>query len=62
LARKAGIDPGMALRGTNLKFERRFRRVETVLAADGRMPSDASLEEMEGLWVQAKQEERATAS
>jgi len=62
LARKAGIDPGMALRGTNLKFERRFRRVETVLAADGRTPSDASLEEMEGLWVQAKQEERATAS
>ena len=58
LARKAGIDPGMALRGTNLKFDRRFRRVEALLAGEGRGPSDASLEEMEKLWVQAKNEER----
>jgi ATP diphosphatase len=58
LARKANIDPGMALRGTNLKFDRRFRRVETLLAAQGRAPAEASLEEMEGLWVQAKNEER----
>ena len=59
LARKANIDPGTALRGTNLKFERRFRRVEALLAADGRTPDQASLEEMEELWVQAKVEERA---
>jgi len=58
LARKANIDPGMALRGTNLKFERRFRRVEALLAAQGRSPAQASLEEMEALWVQAKIEER----
>ena len=59
LARKANIDPGMALRGTNLKFDRRFRRVEALLAAEGRGPSDASLDEMENLWVRAKNEERS---
>jgi ATP diphosphatase len=58
LARKANIDPGMALRGTNLKFDRRFRRVEALLSAQGRAPAEASLDEMEALWVQAKNEER----
>lgn len=59
LARKAGVDPGMALRGANLKFDRRFRRIETFLAAAGRTPEQATLEEMEALWVQAKIEERS---
>ncbi|MCC6913915.1 MAG: nucleoside triphosphate pyrophosphohydrolase [Rhodospirillaceae bacterium] len=59
LARKAGIDPGMALRGTNLKFDRRFRRVEALLCAAGKSPEGATLDEMENLWVQAKHEERA---
>ena len=58
LARKANIDPGMALRGTNLKFDRRFRRIEALLAAEGRDPADANLAEMESLWVRAKKEER----
>jgi ATP diphosphatase len=58
LARKANIDPGMALRGTNQKFNRRFRRVEVLLAADGKTPAQSTLEEMEALWVQAKHEER----
>ncbi len=58
LARKANIDPGMALRGTNLKFDRRFRRIEALLAAAGRTPAEATLAEMEALWVQAKNEER----
>jgi ATP diphosphatase len=58
LARKAEIDPGMALRGTNLKFERRFRRVETLLRAAGKTPEAAGLAEMEELWVRAKHEER----
>ena len=56
LARKAGIDPGTALRGTNLKFETRFRRIEALLAAQGKSTTGASLEEMEALWVQAKSE------
>jgi ATP diphosphatase len=62
LARKANIDPGMALRGTNLKFDRRFRRVEALLAGQGRALADATLEEMETLWVQAKNEERGVHS
>jgi len=56
LARKVNIDPGMALRGTNLKFERRFRRIEELLAVHGKTPAQASLDEMEALWVQAKRE------
>lgn len=59
LARKADIDPGTALRGTNLKFEKRFRRVEALLAAEGKAPDQASLEEMEALWINAKTEERS---
>ncbi len=56
LARKVNIDPGMALRRTNLKFERRFRRIEELLAAERKTPAQATLDEMEALWVQAKRE------
>lgn len=58
LARKLKIDPEGALRRGNRKFERRFGRIEDGLAQQGRTPSEASLEEMEALWVAAKQEER----
>ncbi|MBI3517581.1 MAG: nucleoside triphosphate pyrophosphohydrolase, partial [Proteobacteria bacterium] len=37
---------------------RRFRRVETLLATAGKRPEQATLEEMERLWEQAKREER----
>lgn len=59
LARKAGIDPESALRGTNVKFERRFRRVEALLAEKGYGPADSTLEEMDALWTIAKQEDHA---
>jgi uncharacterized protein YabN with tetrapyrrole methylase and pyrophosphatase domain len=58
LARHLSIDPEAALRGTNAKFERRFRQVEARLAADGRRPETTSLEAMEALWQQAKRAER----
>jgi len=54
LARHCRIDPEAALRGTNDKFERRFRYLEAQLAKQGRKPADASLEEMETLWQEAK--------
>ncbi|MGB8273659.1 MAG: nucleoside triphosphate pyrophosphohydrolase [Alphaproteobacteria bacterium] len=57
LARHVGVDPEQALRGTSAKFERRFRRIEELLAQSGRKPSQASLDEMEALWQQAKSEE-----
>jgi ATP diphosphatase len=58
LARHAGVDPEAALRGTNDKFTRRFTHIEDRLAEAGRNPSGASLDEMEALWVEAKQRER----
>jgi ATP diphosphatase len=58
LARKLDLDPEDCLRGTNAKFERRFGAVEAGLAAEGRTPGEASLEEMEALWRAAKAAER----
>ncbi|MBS0540873.1 MAG: nucleoside triphosphate pyrophosphohydrolase [Proteobacteria bacterium] len=54
LARHCKIDPEAALRATNDKFERRFRYIESRLAAQGRKPAGATLEEMEALWQEAK--------
>src|SRR5215467_6627258 len=59
VARHLGIDPEGALRTANQKFTRRFRRIEALLAADGRTPSQSTLAEMDRLWGQAKAEERA---
>lgn len=56
LGRKLGVDAEQALRGANRKFERRFQRVEAELARRGRRPEQASLEEMDGIWEQAKRE------
>ena len=58
LARKLDLDPEACLAGANAKFERRFGAVERTLAAEGRSPQDASLEEMEAAWQRAKRAER----
>jgi nucleoside triphosphate diphosphatase len=58
LARHLAVDPESALRSTNAKFERRFRQVETLLAADGKRPEDADLAAMEALWQLVKRAER----
>jgi nucleoside triphosphate diphosphatase len=58
LARHLNVDPGTALRITNAKFERRFAFIEHALAAQGRSATDASLDEMDELWTQAKREEK----
>ena len=54
LARKLDIDPESALRHATAKFERRFRRVET-LAAEHTVGSN--LDALEALWQQVKREE-----
>jgi nucleoside triphosphate diphosphatase len=54
LARHLRVDPEAALRGANLKFERRFAHIENRLAEGGRTPESASLDEMERLWAEAK--------
>ena len=59
LARHVGADPDQALRGTNAKFERRFGYIEQRLSAQGRALQDASLNEMDALWNEAKRKEQA---
>jgi ATP diphosphatase len=59
LARHARVDAESALRAANIKFERRFRSIENALARQDRTPSDATLDEMEELWNEAKRRERA---
>ena len=54
LARHVGIDPEVALRGTNARFEGRFRYIEARLSEQGRRPEDCTLDELEALWVKAK--------
>jgi ATP diphosphatase len=51
------VDPEMALRGANAKFERRFGYIERTLAARGRSLESATLEEMDALWDEAKTKE-----
>ena len=57
IARYLSLDPESALRKTNRKFRRRFEYLEARLRDQGRKPTDASLEEMESLWQQSKQQE-----
>ena len=54
LARKLDIEPETALRRATAKFERRFRRVETLAAERG---TGRDLDALEALWQQVKREE-----
>jgi ATP diphosphatase len=54
LGRHLAIDSEAALRRSNAKFLRRFRHIETELARRGCALKDASLDEMETLWREAK--------
>jgi nucleoside triphosphate diphosphatase len=54
VARQLGIDPETALRHGNAKFERRFRQLETDVAAKGNQPQDMSLDALEDAWGAAK--------
>jgi nucleoside triphosphate diphosphatase len=58
LARHLKVDPEAALRVANAKFERRFSHIEHRLGESGRKPGGADLDEMEALWVEAKELER----
>jgi tetrapyrrole methylase family protein / MazG family protein len=57
VSRLLGIDPETALKASNRKFRRRFRYVEDRLREQGRKPADSSLDEMDGLWSEAKERE-----
>ncbi len=53
-ARLYGIDPETALEKTNLKFIKRFNYLEKKTLKKGRKLKDMNLDEMNGLWEQAK--------
>jgi MazG family protein len=54
LARKLGVPPEEALRRTLARFIARFEHVEAGLAARSRAQGEATLEEMDRLWDEAK--------
>jgi tetrapyrrole methylase family protein/MazG family protein len=54
LARHLGIDPERELRVATNRFRTRFHHIEKRLGDDGRKPSEATLEEMDALWEEAK--------
>jgi len=54
LARWKKVDAESALRGTNLKFKKRFTYVEQGAKKQGLHLSELSLNEMESLWQEAK--------
>ena len=58
IARFLSLDPESALKKTNRKFKRRFQWMEERLRASGRTPQKASMDELEELWQQAKQQEK----
>lgn len=62
LARHAKVDAGSALRRANRKFERRFRAMEALAAAQGRVFSELDLAAQESLWEQVKRAERQEVS
>lgn len=57
LARHLQVDAEPALRSANGRFERRFRHIETGLAARGKNLAAAALAEMDALWEEAKRQE-----
>ncbi|MBT7953207.1 MAG: MazG family protein, partial [Gammaproteobacteria bacterium] len=54
LARHIKVEPELALRQANRKFEQRFRFIEEQLSEQGLALQDASLEQMEAYWQAAK--------
>ncbi len=54
LARHLDLDADEALRRSNVKFERRFRRMEEAATAEGRSLAHSSAAELERDWERAK--------
>jgi nucleoside triphosphate diphosphatase len=62
LARHLDVDPEELVRAANAKFEARFAAIERALSARGKTPQQATLEEMEELWNEAKAAENSSAA
>ena len=59
LARLTNVDYSSALRNANAKFERRFRRMEELAAAEGTQLDGKSLAEQDAYWDRAKADDKA---
>ncbi|WP_006749066.1 nucleoside triphosphate pyrophosphohydrolase [Thioalkalivibrio paradoxus] len=59
-ARHLGVDPETALRGSNRKFERRFRSMETLATERGQRFASLSSVQLEALWSEIKRSESIT--
>jgi nucleoside triphosphate diphosphatase len=59
LSRHAKVDFGAAMRRANQKFERRFRRMESLVKLQNAKLTDLDLQQQDALWDRAKQEEKA---
>ena len=62
LARHLKIDPEAALRRANSKFVRRFEYIEDQLRLRGKTPDQSSLEEMDAIWNEIRQVDKAANS
>ncbi len=58
LARKAGVQPGLALDRANDKFRGRFAAIERIAAERGVVLGEATLEELDVIWDEVKRDER----
>ena len=61
LGRHLNVDPELALRNANEKFERRFKYIEQQLKNENISMESASLETMDTLWNEAKDIEKKAA-
>jgi len=61
VARRAGIDPEIALQGANRKFVDRFRYIEERLGREGLTMAPENRERMETLWQESKRKLRKTS-
>lgn len=60
IARYLSLDSESALKKSNRKFRRRFQWMEAQLSASGRTPQQATTDELESLWQQAKEQEQTS--
>jgi nucleoside triphosphate diphosphatase len=56
LSRKLGVDPNQALESANQKFRRRFEAVERIARERGVEVGEATLDELDTLWDEVKQD------
>jgi ATP diphosphatase len=56
LARHLNVSPDIALNKTNIKFRRRFARIESLVEEQKKDLTDCTLEELDNYWEQAKRE------